>query len=464
MKEPSKQDFEDLGLSDDFFNQLEKGGYLEAPEVVKEIRKKLAELKKPAAKIAQAEQYIKDHYDIRLDIISNSIEARKLTTEINDKGEIIKTPATPWADFKVESLDAEFQRNNIVFSFGKLKNLIASDFVPEFNPFEAYFNNLPAHDVKTDPIEKLCSYIDIVGDKSRFILQLKKHLARTVACALNDGYFNKQIFVFIGAEQNSGKTSLIRWLVPPELRSYYQENPELDKDGLISITENLIINLDELDQLYRTAQKSMKSWISKDSVKARRPYAAKQERMSRRASFFGTSNEDDFLTDETGSVRYVVFRLNDKQNKEPINFKYSTELTQAEIWSQAMHLYNDKDFEYQLTKQEAAHNQRENEQFKHYTPEMDLVNKYFEPGSPEDYHHFFTTTEITELLLKESEKGLNLKSYNVGRALKSLHFEKLHVYSSNTQQSRPGYYVKERLKIVPEPAEPIEQNPEKLPF
>ena len=88
----SKNDFRTLGLDDDFFNQLDNIGAFQDDNVIAEIKKRLAEAKKPAAKIAQAEDFINSNYDIRLDIISNSIEARNIALEINESGQVVRTP------------------------------------------------------------------------------------------------------------------------------------------------------------------------------------------------------------------------------------------------------------------------------------------------------------------------------------------------------------------------------------
>lgn len=439
----------DLGLSAADFDTFEELGGLEAQEALDYVKRKLKEAKQLSSKIARAERFIEERYEIRLDVVANNLEARRFVIDFDGdmKPQKRYIDAT-FKDFIVETLDAEMQRANVPYSIGKLKNLIASDFVPEFDPFKNYFESLPPYDTKTGPdyIKKLAEYINIVGDRERFILQLKKHLARCVACALVDGFFNKQVFVLVGEKQNTGKSSFVRWLCPPQLKNYFIENPNLDKDGLISITENFIINLDEIDRLYRQDQKNIKSWISKDSVKARRPYAIKQERMSRRASFFGTANEDDFLTDETGSVRYVVFRLNDKAKEPSINQRYNTEIDINNIWTQAYALFIDSDFNHNLTREETEQNQRENELFKHYTPEMELIGKYFSPGGPDNHTDFLTATEITERIIAAAEKGLQLRTHNVGRALKSLHFEKVYRYDTDAKRTFPGYYIVDKSK------------------
>jgi predicted P-loop ATPase len=436
-KELKQQASSVLDLTPEEILELENLGGFDHKEAITYLKQKIAEKRQLSARLEAAETFINSHYKIRVDTVSNTIEARKIS--VNDGGEV--KHLSDWQEFKLESLDIELQRNNINYPIGKLQNLIASDFVPEHDPIKHYFDNLPKWNGK-DNIKALAKHVQVIGDKDRFTLQLKKHLARAYGCATIPGYYNKQCFVLVGERQNTGKTTFVRWLVPKDLQRFYQENPELNKDGLISISENLIINLDELDQLYRRDQKAIKSWLSKDYIKARRPYARKEERMNRRASFFGSSNEDDFLTDETGNVRYIVFRLNDRLHNEPINFAYSN-LDVNQIWAQAKALFIDAKFEHNLTPQEVAENHRLNQAFKYYTPEEQLIIKYFKPAIETAYTHFLSTTELTEILISVSDRGLNLNTYKVGRALKSAGFDKTMKYDQHQKRSIPGYYLEQ---------------------
>src|SRR5690606_22380258 len=128
-------------------------------------------------------------------------------------------------------LYVQLREANIKISQSDLSAILASSFIDTYNPFNNYFNSLPQWDQKTDYIEQLASYLKTDNDDF-FRLHFKKMLVRTVACALDNNYFNKQVFVLIGQEQNTDKSSFIRNLVPKNLEEYYTENinPDGDKD------------------------------------------------------------------------------------------------------------------------------------------------------------------------------------------------------------------------------------------
>ncbi|MDA4694113.1 virulence-associated E family protein, partial [Enterobacter hormaechei] len=116
---------------------------------------------------------------------------------------------------------------------------------------------------------------------------------RAVSCALENGYVNKQCMVLASSEQNTGKTSFLRFLIPPVLRSYYTENISVDKDGIIAICKNLICNADELAVLSKTDVNMLKAYISKSNINVRLPYGRKAEYMERICSFVGSTNRTD---------------------------------------------------------------------------------------------------------------------------------------------------------------------------
>ena len=142
-------------------------------------------------------------------------------------------------------------------------------------------------------------------------------LVRSIACALLEYVFNKQVFVLVGAGQNTGKSTFCRWLCPPFLSDYITEYINTDKDGLIVLATNFLINMDELATLSKTEINSLKSLISKDKINVRLPFARRTSVHPRRANFIGSTNNDEFLTDETGSVRWLCFEI-----EGTLNFDY----------------------------------------------------------------------------------------------------------------------------------------------
>ncbi len=254
---------------------------------------------KAKSQIERIENFISEHYEIRYNIVSNNFEYLKLD-ENNNK----------WSELNENDILIDLLKNNYKISQAVLVALLKSDFIEHFNPIKHYFENLPKWDGKTDYIGQLSKYIEVKdNDKERFIRNFKKAFIRNVASSLGIA-LNKQAFILSHTKQNSGKTTFIRWLCPPDLSPYITEELELNKDGLISLATNFMINLDELSTLSKKDINSLKSVISKDTIKVRLPYDRREKTIKRRCNFWGSTNEAEFLSDATGNVRWVCFELN----------------------------------------------------------------------------------------------------------------------------------------------------------
>ena len=365
---------------------------------------------------------IADKYVLRLNEVSNEIEYC-LHENIDAQFEILNE----------NNIYRYLQHHNQEFSIAKLTSLLRSDYVVRFNPFLNYFENLKEWKAESDPnfILKLSDYLP-VRDPERFTVQFIKVLVRTVACALNDKVINKQALIFVQEDQGGGKTTFIRWLCPPALRKYIAENISTDKDSLIALIENFILNMDELATLSRAEINMLKSMFSKETVKVRRPYDKNATSAPRRASFFGSTNKAEFLTDETGSVRWLCFELTGK-----INWDYSKDINIDDIWRQAYSLYK-SGFKYEHTAEEIRENELANRQYQITTIEIELIQKNYTPGSKEKHDAFYQATDFLSYL-SEKYPNARMNSVNIGKALKMLGFDR--ISKRNDKYPIKGYFI-----------------------
>lgn len=377
-------------------------------------------------KIIQVEDFLKERYEFRLNVVSNDIEIKKKnskTYEIMNENTII-----------IEMLRDGFKGVDKDFKW-----LMRSDFVKQYDPFLEYFKSLPVWDGKTDYIKKLCSYIS-VKDAVWFYEMFKKHLIRVVACGLGAIPFNKHCLTFHG-KQNDGKSYFVRQLSKP-FAEYYTENIDFEnKDGLIALCSNLIINLDELAMLSRTDINKAKSFFTADKIKIRRPYESKPVTAQRRASFFASTNDDEFLTDSTGNVRWLVIKIDGINHDNGGAGGYGSVDINL-IWSQAYKLFCDG-YKYQLTKEEIERSENQNKEHFRSTPEIDMLRHYFEKSTKESAdNEFITTTEILRRLQRVCGSELKLNHISLGKALRFLGYEQESGYNEKKIGVK-GYYIKD---------------------
>ncbi|WP_261375098.1 virulence-associated E family protein [Maribacter sp. MAR_2009_72] len=295
-----------------------------------------------------------------------------------------------------------------------METLIRSEWIPKCNPIREYFENLPKWDGQ-DHILKLASYVPTY-EKKAFEYHFKKWLVRTIKCALEVHYFNKQAFVLSHQGQNSGKSTWCRFLCPTELSEYMAEDISNDKDARIQLCRNFLYNLDELAVLSKKDVNALKSFFSKTFINERLPYDRKNTTLPRICSFVGSTNMASFLNDETGSVRWLCFELKGK-----IDFGYSEEVDINRVWSQAYHLaYADPDFNPELSISDIQENEERNKKCTKLTTEEELVSKYFEKS--DDIDDFVTASDV---LVKLSCLNLHLNQVNLGRALSGFNFQRI---------------------------------------
>ncbi len=367
----------------------------------------------------KAEEYISKHYKLRFNSIALEIESSSIGDDI-------------WSSCNDNSLWVDIQKKGIKIGQSALKAILKSDFVPRYNPLEDYFVNLQKWDGKTDYISQYANYVklDPSEDKNQYLYHFKKWCVRAVKCALNEGYFNKQAFVLTddGKGQNIGKSTWCRNLCPPTLSKYIAEDiSNNDKDTRVLICKNFLINMDELAALSKKEINSLKSLFSKDQINDRLPYDSKNSIIPRVASFIGSTNMSTFLHDETGSVRWLCFVI------ENIDWSYKKNFNVDLLWSQAYALSLDKNFIAELSREDIIENERRNDKFQFLTAERESLNTYFEPSDSVNGTHL-TATGITTYL--KSHSGINLNHIQIGKALKACGYDRV------KHKDIYGYYVK----------------------
>lgn len=368
-------------------------------------------------KFILASEFIEEHYQIRNNIVTNEYECRE-------------TGGDSFEMLNENNIFIKMQFSGLNISLNNLVALLKSDIIERFDPFREYFGSLKVWDRKTDHITALAQFVK-TKDRIRFDLHFKKWLVRVVACALDDSYFNKQAFILVHDRQNSGKSTFCRFLCPSALSNYIAENLSIDKDSRILLTRNLLINLDELSTLSKVEINSLKSLFSKDKINDRLPYDRRNSIIPRRCSFIGSTNQTEFLNDESGSVRWLCFVIDE------IDWDYRNQVNIDLVYSQAYHLYKNG-FEFNLTQEEIRENEEYNKQFQLISSERELVSKFIKPGSKEENDFFMTATDILMNLTTRTENKIKLSAMNIGKAMKFCGIERV----KHSTQKVYGYYVK----------------------
>lgn len=434
------------------FTYLKAGGdYSQASKLLRANgygtkKKKGGGDKNNALTINDAEDWLKNRYDIRHNEIKDLIEIRD-----KDRGE------QQFKQVNYDSIYRELQRNDFKVTKTDVVSTLKDTeyFTKPFNPIKDFFENLEPWD-GVDRLDDLFrNYVEVDGNQEHFITMVKKWFARSVKCALTPRYVNKQALVFVSQEQSLGKTTFLRWLFKAlELSDYYTENPNPDdKDGELALSENMYINFDELATLSRQDINRLKSFITKDALNLRKAYAIDKVRRERVSSFIGSTNRNDFLLDANNS-RWLSFYVNViKWDKERFGMSYQEDYGEQDlrqIYAQAYaYAFLINDFNIEITSQEAQDIELSNDEFKAESITIQYVNQFFKPVTRKQFDEgqeagdssfkFVQVKDILEILnfnIPDNKQALDVRY--LGREI-----AQIRGYERKKHQGVYGYFVQQ---------------------
>ncbi|MDE5884397.1 MAG: hypothetical protein K2H29_04885 [Oscillospiraceae bacterium] len=140
------------------------------------------------------------------------------------------------------------------------------------------------------------------------------------------------VLVFQGA-QGIAKTRFFEHLAMDHM--YFGEGYTIDtrnKDDIIQVTSNWIVELGEIGSTMRKDMDSLKAFLTKSMDEYRAPYGRTSLKYPRHTSFVGTVNDEKYLIDETGNRRFATIPI-----QEGISLNYETQIVpfdSLQFWAQ----------------------------------------------------------------------------------------------------------------------------------
>ena len=193
----------------------------------------------------------------------------------------------------------------------EITEYVESEEVPVYNPAQAFLTTLPKWDGQNHIARIFGRIPGISSEQLNYLtIWLRSAVAHWLQMDMLHG--NECVPTFIGS-QGCGKTTFVRRLLPPELREYYLDHLNLSNkfDKEMALTNNLIVNLDELEAIGVKQQSKLKQTLSVSKVNGRPIFGRTQQDRPRFASFVATTNNPHPLTDPTGSRRYICIQIPD---------------------------------------------------------------------------------------------------------------------------------------------------------
>ena len=389
------------------------------------------------ATVEEIKSFLDGHISLRFNEITSRVEYELPEDKTDARSVADARRFIPVNDRIVNSLWSQMSTITRV-NIQDMYRVIESDYVSVFNPFKEYLNHLSKSVKSTgnqaenpsvedwDYIRELAQTVRVKGGEQEQMLwhlYLKKWLVGMVASWLSDDVVNNVILVLIG-EQGAYKTTWFNYLLPPPLKQYFYTKTNanrMSKDDILTLAQYALVCCEELDTMRPAELNQLKAAVTMPSIDERAAYAHYHEHRKHIASFCGTGNNTQFLSDPTGNRRWLPFEVESIVSPRDHPFHYEG------IYSQALALYK-SGFQYWFTKEEIQELNRHNRQFETPRLEHELVDLYFRKPTDSELGEFMSVARALQMISNGISQKLS--AVNVGRAFSDLGFKRVRTNSS----------------------------------
>ena len=358
---------------------------------------KVIPLKKHKSKsdpLRPAKDYLRTNFDFKLNVLTQRvIYSRK----DDDKNFHVLT------DYLRNTIYLELVGKCKKISFDDFKKLLFSDFVTEINPIkELIIATSKEIDTTKDFINDIASTVK-VENAGNWNTYFKKWFVAMIANVFVDTKNTNHTCLVLAGEQGLFKTTWLEALIPSELIEYrYTGQIKVEsKDTLKQLATRLLVVIDDqLHKLNQNNQDDLKFLITLNVITWRGLFKEFDYDCPRLASFCGSVNGREFLTDLTGSRRFLSFYV------ENIDMDGLKSINILNAYGQAFNLYNEN-FKYWFDSEDIDIINKENEDYTMTPIEQDLIEKNFDLNNSSN--EYYNATEIKIILESSSRDRLSTK-------------------------------------------------------
>ena len=310
-----------------------------------------------------------------------------------------------------------------------VSRLLLSQKIKDFHPFTDYITNLPEWD-GTDRVTELAKR---VSDKTLWVNGFHRWMLAMTAQWMNFDVqcANAVAPLLISTEQGRCKSTFCSILLPEELQRFY-----IDKFDITSVSgceQKLslfgLINMDEFDRYSIRAMATLKNLMQLKRPTFRKSHRSYYSQLPRIASFIGTSNQKELLTDTTGSRRFLCVEVKEKIDCTPPDYTQLYAQLKAEL------LAGER---YWFTSEEEKEIQANNRPFYKALPEQEVFFKCFRLPEEGEKGIQLSATEIFCRIQKRfpaALRGGNVRA--MGRILTAMGIPRMHTREGSMYQIVP---------------------------
>ena len=375
--------------------------------VAKEISIKTEKNARKSSLLEDLEIYLLKLYDFRFNVLTEQTEYRK-------KGESV----FHLVDQRVlNTLCMKVRKQGINCWDKDVSRLLLSEQIPDFHPFTEYADSLP----EWDGVDRVSELARRVSDEALWVSGFHRWMLGMVAqwMKLEGQCANAVAPLLVSTEQGRCKSTFCSIILPEELQRFY-----IDKFDLASVSgceQKLsqfgLINMDEFDRYSVRSMANLKNLMQLKKLTFRKSHRSYYSQLPRIASFIGTSNQKELLTDTTGSRRFLCVEVKKKIDCSRPDYVQLYAQLKAEL------LAGER---FWFTSEEEKEIQENNRYFYRQSPEQEIFFRCFRLPKEGEEAMLLSPTEIFCRLQKKypaAFRGSNV--VNMGRMLIGLGVERV---------------------------------------
>ena len=373
---------------------------------MEEVMVKSEKSPKKSTLLEDLEGYLFSRYDFRFNVLAEQ-------TEYAPKGSSVYK----LVDQRVlNTLCMKAHKEGINCWDKDVSRLLMSQQIVDFHPFQDYVERLP----EWDGVDRVSELAKRVSDASVWVNGFHRWMLGMVAqwMGLAGQCANAIAPLLISTEQGRCKSTFCSILLPEKLQCFYIDKFDLSSESGCEQKLSLfgLINMDEFDRYGVRSMATLKNLMQMKKLTFRKSHRSYYSQLPRIASFIGTSNQKELLTDTTGSRRFLCVEVSKKIDCTPPDYAQLYAQLKAEL------LAGER---YWFSSVEEKEIQTNNQAFYKHSPEQELFFKCFRIPSAEEEGIRLSSTDIFCRLQKRFPAAFRGRSVsNMGRMLLAMGVER----------------------------------------
>ena len=193
-----------------------------------------------------------------------------------------------------------------------ISRLLCSQKITDYHPFLTYMEQLP----EWDGVDRVAELASRVSHRPLWMNGFHRWMLGMVAQWMNLPLqcANAVAPILISTEQGRCKSTFCSILLPEELQRFYTDKFDITSES--GCEQKLsyfgLVNMDEFDRYSLRMMATLKNLMQLKKLNFRKSHRSYYSQLPRIASFIGTSNQKDLLTDTTGSRRFLCVEVKRK--------------------------------------------------------------------------------------------------------------------------------------------------------